>query len=74
MSYKLDTIITMLDEICMRLDRIEKIIDFSDEFAPEDIDAAFEKVFGKAVDKKPKLSVVKDETSNSNIIEFGKDD
>lgn len=68
MSYKMDTIIGMLDEILMRLDRIERLIDFSDEDAPEDIQEAFDKVFGQKPGK-PKLTIVKDDKPN-NIIEF----
>lgn len=72
MSYKLDMIITQLDEICMRLDRIEKLVDFSDEFAPDDVQEAFDKVFGKK-DEKPTLTVVTDEPANNNVIEFERD-
>jgi hypothetical protein len=72
MSYKLDMIITQLDEILMRLDRIEKLVDFSDEFAPEDVNEAFDKVFGVKPEK-PNLTVVTDEPANSNIIEFERD-
>lgn len=68
MSYKLDTIITMLDEILMRLQRIEKLVDFADEDAPEDVQEAFDRVFGKKIEK-PVLRVVKDEKS-TNVIEF----
>lgn len=64
----MDTIIGMLDEILMRLDRIERLIDFSDEDAPEDIQEAFDKVFGQKPGK-PKLTIVKDDKPN-NIIEF----
>ena len=72
MSYKLDMIITQLDEILMRLDRIEKLVDFADEFAPEDVNEAFDKVFGVKPEK-PNLTVVTDEPANSNIIEFERD-
>ena len=64
----MDTIIGMLDEILLRLDRIERLIDFSDEDAPEDIQEAFDKVFGQKPGK-PKLTIVKDDKPN-NIIEF----
>ena len=64
---KSDKIITMLDEVLMRLDRIERLVDFSHEDAPEDIQEAFDRVFGKKVDK-PTLTVVKSE--KSNVIEF----
>lgn len=73
MSYKLDTIITMLDEILMRLQRIEKLVDFEDEDAPEDVQEAFDRVFGKSV-KKPVLRVVKDEDTPNNIIEFDRNE
>lgn len=68
MSYKMDTIIGMLDEILMRLDRIEKLVDFADEDAPEDVQEAFDRVFGQKPSK-PKLTIVKDDKPN-NIIEF----
>ena len=71
MSYKLDEILTMLDEVLMRLDRIEKLVDFSNEAAPEDVNKAFDRVFGKKVDK-PRLSVVKSE--KSNVVDFDKHD
>lgn len=67
MTSKTDLIITMLDEILMRLDRIERLVDFKDEDAPEDVQEAFDKIFGKPVDK-PTLSVVKSE--ESNVVEF----
>jgi len=72
MTSKTDAIITMLDEILMRLDRIERLVDFSDEDAPEDVTEAFDKIFGKQVDK-PVLSVVKSKQEN-NVIEFKTDD
>ena len=72
MTSKTDVIITMLDEILMRLDRIERLVDFSDEDAPEDVTEAFDKLFGKKVDK-PILSVVKSK-QESNIVEFRTDD
>lgn len=71
MSYKLDEILTMLDEVLMRLDRIEKLVDFSNEAAPEDVNKAFDRVFGKKVGK-PRLSVVKSE--KSNVVDFDKHD
>lgn len=64
----MDTIIGMLDEILMRLDRIERLVDFSDEDAPEDVQEAFDRVFGKK-SSKPKLTIVKDDKPD-NIIEF----
>lgn len=72
MTSKTDVIITMLDEILMRLDRIERLVDFSDEDAPEDVTEAFDKIFGKQVDK-PVLSVVKSKQEN-NVVEFKTDD
>jgi len=72
MSYKLDTIITQLDEINMRLERIEKLVDFSDEFAPDDVKEAFDKVFGTK-NEKPTLTVVDDKPADSNVIEFKND-
>lgn len=72
MTSKTDLIITMLDEILMRLDRIERLVDFSDEDAPEDVTEAFDKIFGKQVDK-PVLSVVKSKQEN-NVVEFRTDD
>jgi hypothetical protein len=71
MSYKLDEILGMLDEICMRLDRIEKLVDFSDENAPDDVKQAFDHYFGKKVDK-PVLSVVK--STEDNVVEFKTDE
>jgi hypothetical protein len=71
MSYKLDEIIGLLDQVLMRLDRIEKLVDFSDENAPDDVNEAFDHYFGKKVDK-PTLSVVK--SSENNIVEFKTDE
>jgi hypothetical protein len=72
MTGKTDLIITMLDEILMRLDRIERLVDFCpDEDGPEDIQETFDKIFGKTVDK-PMLSVVKSDTDN--VIELKIDD
>lgn len=71
MSYKLDAILTMLDEILMRLDRIERMVDFDDELGPDDTNTAFEKVFAKKVDK-PRLTVVKSDTNN--IVDFDKNE
>jgi len=72
MTSKTDVIITMLDEILMRLDRIERLVDFSDEDAPEDVAEAFDKIFGKSVDK-PTLSIVKSE-QETNVVEFRLDE
>jgi hypothetical protein len=68
MTSKTDVIITMLDEILMRLDRIERLVDFSDEDAPEDVTEAFDKIFGKKIDK-PVLSLVKSE-EETNVVEL----
>jgi uncharacterized lipoprotein YehR (DUF1307 family) len=71
-SYKLDEILSMLDQVLMRLERIEKLVDFADEEAPEEVDQAFDRVFGKKVDK-PRLSIVKSDTAN-NIVDLNKHD
>lgn len=73
MSYQLDEIKMMLDEVLMRLQRIEKLVDFSEEDAPEDVQEAFDRVFGQSVDKKPKLVVVKDKPV-SNVVEFDRNE
>jgi hypothetical protein len=70
-SYKLDEILTMLDEVLMRLERIEKLVDFADEAAPEPVNQAFDRVFGKKVDK-PQLSIVK--SDSNNIVDLDKHD
>ena len=76
MSYKLDEILGLLDQVLMRLDRIEKLVDFSDENAPDDVKEAFDHFFGKSIDikkvDKPTLSVVK--SSEDNIVEFKTDE
>lgn len=71
MSYKIDTVISMLDEILMRLNRIEKLIEFNDEDAPEDVEKTFDRLFDKKVDK-PTLFVVK--SDKSNVVDFDKHD
>lgn len=68
MSSKIDLVISQLDEVLMRLHRIERLIDFGDEEAPEDVKAAFDRVFGKSAGK-PKLTIVKPEKEN-NVVEF----
>jgi hypothetical protein len=74
MSYKIDTVITMLDEILMRLHRIERQLEQTDEFfeenAPRSVDQEFDSVFGTK-NKKPVLRIVKPEEP-TNIIEFDK--
>ena len=72
MSYQLDEIKVMLDEVLMRLQRIERLVDFSDEDAPEDVREAFDRVFGKSADK-PKLFLVEDVKEN-NVIEFDRNE
>lgn len=71
MSYKLDQILTVLDEILMRLDRIEHLVNFDDEAAPEDVNKTFDKIFEKKLDK-PRLTVVK--SDSNNILEFDKNE
>lgn len=71
MSYKLDQILTVLDEILMRLDRIERLVNFDDEAAPEDVNKTFDKIFEKKLDK-PRLTVVK--SDSNNILEFDKNE
>lgn len=77
MTSKTDVIISMLDEILARLDRIERAVDFSIDDIDTDyvslsanLDAAFEGVFQKDLDK-PVLSVVKsDNKKEDNVVEF----
>jgi tetrahydromethanopterin S-methyltransferase subunit G len=77
MSYKIDTVISQLDEIMMRLDRIEHKLNYfstdMDDMPMEAIDEAFEKVFGKKVDK-PQLHVVQSSEETNNIVEFKTDE
>jgi|Wag4MinimDraft_6_1082665.scaffolds.fasta_scaffold23830_4 hypothetical protein len=70
-NYKLDSILTMLDQVLMKLERIEKLLDFEDEAAPEPVNQAFERVFEKKVDK-PRLSIVK--SDSNNVVDFDKHD
>lgn len=63
-SYKLDEILTMLDQVLMRLDRIEKSL------YPKRLEKDFN-TFEKSLDK-PKLTVV--QSNEDNIVEFGKDE
>jgi hypothetical protein len=62
-GYKLDEVLSMLDQVLMRLDRIEKLVAFDDEAEPEPVNQAFERVFQKKVDK-PRLSIVKSDSNN----------
>ena len=67
-------IFSLLYEIIDRLERIEKMVDFEGDFEniPEDVEEVMEKVFNK----KPKLSVVRndEENINNNVVEFEKND
>jgi hypothetical protein len=58
-----------LDEILLRLEIIERMVNFDDVDTPEDYNAAFNKIFGKE-DSAPLLTVVSNET---NIVDFDKD-
>lgn len=60
MSHKLDLVITLLDEMNARLNRIEQLLEFDDDIPL----AILTKV-------EPKLTVV--ETKPTNIIEFKND-
>ena len=73
MSYKMDEVLGMLDEILMRLERIEKLVDFSKDDAPENVKEAFDRVFGKKIDK-PTLSVVQSDNDENNIVELKLDE
>ena len=56
-------IFSLVYEIIDRLERIEKMVDFEGDFEniPEDVEEVMEKVFNK----KPKLSVVRNDEENS---------
>jgi hypothetical protein len=58
MSYKVDTLIAMMDEVLMRLDRIERNLN------GDTVDVQ------KPVDK-PALSIVK--TKDENVVDFRRD-
>jgi hypothetical protein len=58
-----------LNEILLRLETIERMVNFDDVDTPEDYNAAFDKIFGKE-DSAPLLTVVSNET---NIVDFDKD-
>ena len=67
-------IFSLLYEIIDRLERSEKMVDFEGDFEniPEDVEEVMEKVFNK----KPKLSVVRNDEENitNNVVEFEKND
>lgn len=67
---KLDKIATMLEEVLMRVQRIEHLLDFEDEQAPEDIQQAFDEIF-KKIDTKSNLTIV---SNNTNIVDFNKNE
>tara|TARA_Y100000389_G_C17014704_1_gene295872 strand:+ start:162 stop:386 length:225 start_codon:yes stop_codon:yes gene_type:complete len=72
MSHKADEILEKLEEVLMRLDRIETLVDFTQlDGAPEDIDDAMEKLFGKG--PRPKLSIVRTDPEN-NVIDLNRDE
>lgn len=64
MSHKLDRVIAMLDELLMRVDRLERAL-----IKKESV--MFNKSTTNNKVNKPKLTVVK---SESNVIEFNKND
>ena len=67
---KLDKIATMLEEVLMRVQRIEHLLDFEDDEAPEDIQEAFDEIF-KKIDTKSNLTIV---SNNTNIVDFNKNE
>ncbi len=64
MSYKVDTLIAMMDEVLMRLDCIERKLN------GEDVKFFSSTPTGKMVDK-PVLSIVK--AKDENIVDFRKE-
>jgi hypothetical protein len=64
MSYKVDTLIAMLDEVLMRLDRIER------KLSGEDV-KFFSGVEQNKPVEKPALSIVK--TKDENVVDFRRD-
>ncbi len=64
MSYKVDTLIAMMDEVLMRLDRIERKLN------GEDVKFFSGTPAGKVVDK-PVLSIVK--AKDENVVDFRKE-
>jgi hypothetical protein len=67
---KLDKIVIMLEEVLMRVQRIEHLLDFEDDEAPEDIQKAFDKIFER-MESKPNLTIV---SNNTNIVDFDKNE
>lgn len=59
-----------LNEILLRLDHIQSLINFDDVESPDDYNDAFDKIFGKK-DNSPTLTVVRNDT---NIVDFDKND
>ena len=59
-----------LNEILLRLNHIESLINFVDVESPDNYDDAFDKIFGKK-DNLPTLTVVRNDT---NIVDFDKND
>lgn len=64
MSYKVDTLIAMVDEVLMRLDRIER------KLSGEDV-KFFSGVEQNKIVEKPALSIVK--TKDENVVDFRRD-
>lgn len=64
MSYKVDTLIAMMDEVLMRLDRIER------KLSGEDV-KFFSGVEQNKQVEKPALSIVK--TKDENVVDFRRD-
>lgn len=67
---KLDKIAIMLEEVLMRVQRIEHLLDFEDEQAPEDIQQAFDRLFDD-IGSKPNLTIV---SNKNNIVDFDKNE
>lgn len=68
---KLDKIVIMLEEVLMRVQRIEHLLDFEDDEAPEDIQKAFDKIFER-MESKPNLTIVS--SNNTNVVDFDKNE
>lgn len=64
MTYKVDTLISMMDEVLMRLDRIER------KLSGEDV-KFFSGVEPIKQVEKPALSIVK--TKDENVVDFRRD-
>lgn len=67
---KLDKIAIMLEEVLMRVQRIEHLLDFEDEQAPEDVQQAFDRLFDN-IGSKPNLTIV---SNKNNIVDFDKNE